>query len=65
MNQLPQIERREKMMRLFGKAKKQKCYWVEWHWVGEKSYQVTHATGAGLASMEADPMVEIVRVSRA
>ena len=53
------------MMGLFEKAKKQKCYWVEQHWVGEKSYQVTHATGAGLASMEADPMVEIVRVSRA
>ena len=51
-------------MRLF-RNKKEKCYWVEWHWVGENSYQVTHATGAGLTSMEADPMVEIVRVSRA
>ena len=51
-------------MRLFKKAK-EKTYWVEWHWVGENSYEITHATSAGLASMEADPMVEIVRVSRA
>lgn len=65
MNQLPQIGRRKKNDEIIWKAKKQKCYWVEWHWVGEKSYQVTHATGTGLAYMEADPMVEIVRVSRA
>lgn len=52
------------MLKLF-KSKKEKCYFVEWHFVGENSYQVTHATSGGLASMEADPMVEIVRVSRA
>lgn len=51
-------------MRLFKKAK-EKTYWVEWHFIGENSYEVTYATGAGLASMEADPMVEIIRVSRA
>ena len=49
---------------LFKKAK-EKCYWVEWHFVDEQSYQITHATSGGLASMEADPMVEIIRVSRA
>lgn len=49
---------------LFKKAK-EKYYWVEWHFVGEHSYQVDHATSGGLASMEADPMVEIIRVSRA
>lgn len=52
-------------MRLFKKSK-EKCYWVEWHFIGGgNSYEVTHATSAGLASMEADPMVEIIRVSRA
>lgn len=52
------------MLKMF-RAKKQKSYWIEWHFVGENSYQVTHATSGGLASMEADPMVEIVSVSRA
>lgn len=51
-------------MKMF-KRNKEKCYWVEWHFIGENSYEVTHATSAGLASMEADPMVEITRVSRA
>lgn len=52
-------------MRLFEKAKKEKCYFVEWHFINENCYQITHATSGGLASMEADPMVEIIRVSRA
>lgn len=51
-------------MRLFKKAK-EKTYFVEWHFIGENCYEITHATSAGLASMEADPMVEIIRVSRA
>lgn len=52
------------MLKLF-KSKKQKCYWVEWHFINENCYEVTHATSGGLALMQADPKVEIVRVSRA
>lgn len=58
------ISTKEETNMLFKKAK-EKYYWVEWHFLGENSYQVDHATSGGLASMEADPMVEIIRVSRA
>lgn len=64
MNQLPQIGRRKKKTRLF-KSKKEKTYYVEYHFIGENCYQITLLTKAELEAMENNSMVEIVRVSRA
>ena len=64
MNQLQQIRSRKKMMRLF-KSKKEKIYYVEYHFIGETCYQITLLTKAELEAMENNSMAEIVRVSRA
>lgn len=64
MNQLPQIGRGKKMTRLF-KSKKEKTYYVEYHFTGESCYQITLLTKAELKAMENNSMVEIMRVSRA
>lgn len=52
------------MIRLF-KSKKEKTYYVEYHFIGESCYQITLLTKAELKAMENKSMVEIVRVSRA
>ena len=51
-------------MRLF-KSKKEKTYYVEYHFIGESCYQITLLTKAELETMKNNSMVEIVRVSRA
>lgn len=52
------------MTRIF-KSKKEKTYYVEYHYIGEGCYQITLLTKAELEAMENNSMVEIVRVSRA
>ena len=52
------------MIRLF-KSKKEKTYYVEYHFTGESCYQITLLTKAELKAMENKSMVEIVRVGRA
>ena len=52
------------MTRLF-KSKKEKTYYVEYHFIGESCYQIALLTRTELKAMKNNSMVEIIRVSRA